>query len=194
MTLRELNEKDLSGFVAALGWIFEASPWVAALAWEKRPFATLDALHSAMTAVVIAATEAQQVALLRAHPDLGAVRLKPDTTDDVRLRADPLKPNGTGSVRLQADPHMSDASQREQAGAGLDTLTREELQRMQDLNAAYREKFGFPFLYAVKGSTKEDILGALERRLTSSRDIEHQEALRQVFRIARFRLEDTVKP
>ncbi len=164
MTLRELNEMDLSGFVAALGWIFEASPWVAALAWEKRPFATLDALHSAMTSVVKTAAEDQQAALLRAHPDLGA-RAK-----------------------------MSDASGREQAGAGLDTLTRDELQRMQDLNAAYREKFGFPFLYAVKGSTKEDILGALERRLTSSRDIEHQEALRQVFRIARFRLEDTVKP
>ena len=182
MTLRELNEKDLSGFVAALGWIFEASPWVAELAWEKRPFATLDALHSAMTSVVKTAAEDQQAALLRAHPDLGTVRLKPDTTE------------GTGSVRLQADLHMSDASQREQADAGLDTLTREELQRMQHLNAAYREKFGFPFLYAVKGSTKQDVLGALERRLTSSRDIEHQEALRQVFRIARFRLEDTVKP
>ena len=179
MTLRELNEKDLSGFVAALGWIFEASPWVAELAWEKRPFATLDALHSAMTSVVKTAAEDRQTALLRAHPDLGAVRLTPDPT---------------GSVHLQADPQISDASHREQAGAGLDTLTREELQRMQDLNAAYREKFGFPFLYAVKGSTKEDILGALERRLTSRRDIEHQEALRQVFRIARFRLEDTVKP
>lgn len=194
MTLRELNETDLDEFVAALGWIFEASPWVAELAWEKRPFATLDALHSAMTSVVKTAAEDQQTALLRAHPDLGAVRLKPDPTGNVRLGADRLEPDSTGSVRLQADRKMSDASQREQAGAGLDTLTREELQRMQELNAAYREKFGFPFLYAVKGSTKRDILGALERRLTSRRDIEHQEALRQVFRIARFRLEDTVKP
>ncbi len=164
MTLRELNEKDLGGFVAALGWIFEASPWVAELAWEKRPFATLDALHTAMTSVVTAASEEQQIALLRAHPDLGAVR------------------------------HMSDASQREQAGAGLDTLTRDALERVQHLNAAYRARFGFPFLYAVKGSTKEDVLAALERRLTSTRDIEQQEALRQVFRIARFRLEDTVTP
>ena len=67
---------------------------------------------------------------------------------------------------------------------------RDELERLRELNAAYRDKFGFPFLYAVKGSTKHDILNALERRLPSPRDMEHQEALRQVFRIARFRLED----
>jgi 2-oxo-4-hydroxy-4-carboxy-5-ureidoimidazoline decarboxylase len=85
---------------------------------------------------------------------------------------------------------MSQASQREQAGAGLDALTRDELERVRRLNAAYREKFGFPFLYAVKGSTMHDVLNALERRLTSTRDIEHQEALRQVYRIARFRLDD----
>jgi 2-oxo-4-hydroxy-4-carboxy-5-ureidoimidazoline decarboxylase len=179
MTLAELNEKDLDGFVGALGWIFEDSPWVAERAWEKRPFATLDALHGAMTSVVAAATEEQQLALLRAHPDLGTVRLKPDPA---------------GSVRLQADPEMSSASQREQAGAGLDTLTRDELERLRSVNAAYREKFGFPFLYAVKGGTKHDVLNALERRLTSTRDIEHQEALRQVYRIARFRLEETVTP
>jgi 2-oxo-4-hydroxy-4-carboxy-5-ureidoimidazoline decarboxylase len=164
MTLRELNEKDRNGFVQALGWIFEDSPWVAERAWEKRPFATLDALHGAMTSVVAAATEEQQLALLRAHPDLGA-RAK-----------------------------MSDASGREQAGAGLDTLTRDELERLRRVNAAYRETFGFPFLYAVKGGTKHDVLNALERRLASPRDIEHQEALRQVYRIARFRLEETVTP
>jgi len=163
MTFEELNAQDRSGFVVALGWIFEASPWVAERAWDKKPFATLDALHAAMTAVVAAAPFEEQLALLRAHPDLGA-------------RAD-----------------MSDASGREQAGAGLDALTRDEIQRLRKLNAAYLDKFGFPFLYAVKGSTKHDILNALERRLPSTRDIEHQEALRQVFRIARFRLEETVR-
>lgn len=162
MTLNELNETDRDGFVAALGWIFEASPWVAERAWDSRPFPTLDALHIAMTEAVAASSEEQQLVLLRAHPDLGA--------------------------RAQ----MSDASGREQSRAGLDALTRDEFARVRALNAAYREKFGFPFLYAVKGSTKDDIVGALERRLTSSRDIEHQEALRQVFRIARFRLEETV--
>jgi len=163
MTVAELNAKDLSGFVGALGVIFEESPWVAERAWEKRPFATLDDLYAAMTAAVAAAPFDEQLALLRAHPDLG-VRAK-----------------------------MSNASEREQSGAGLDALTRDEIERLRKLNAAYREKFGFPFLYAVRGSTKHDILNALERRLPSTRDIEHQEALRQVYRIARFRLEELVR-
>ena len=178
MTIAEVNAMDRRDFVAAVGWAFEGSPWVAERAWEKRPFATLDALHDAMTAVVSSASPEEKLALLRAHPELGAVRLKPDTTDE-------------GSVRLQADA-MSSASQREQGGAGLDTLTRDELDRLRALNSAYREKFGFPFLYAVKGSTKDDILSALERRLPATRITEETEALGQVYRIARFRLEEVI--
>jgi 2-oxo-4-hydroxy-4-carboxy-5-ureidoimidazoline decarboxylase len=87
------------------------------------------------------------------------------------------------------DP-LSDASRQEQAGAGLEALTADELERLLNVNAAYREKFGFPFVYAVKGRTKHDVLDALERRLASTRDVERQEALRQVYRIARFRLEE----
>jgi 2-oxo-4-hydroxy-4-carboxy-5-ureidoimidazoline decarboxylase len=178
MTLAELNGKDREAFAGAIGWAFEGSPWVAERAWSKRPFATIDALHDAMSSAVAAASRDEQLALLRAHPDLGTVRLKPDTTE--------------GSVGLQAD-QMSEASRREQAGAGFDALARDELDRLRALNAAYREKFGFPFLYAVKGSTTHDILNAIERRLTSMRDAEEQEALRQVYRIARFRLEETVR-
>ena len=162
MNLAELNAKDRAGFVDAVGWVFEESPWVADRAWAKRPFASLDELHDAMVSIVTGASLDEQLALLRAHPDLGA-RAK-----------------------------MSDASSREQTGAGLDSMTRAELDRLQSLNAVYREKFGFPFLYAVKGSTTEDILNALERRLPSARDVEQQEALRQVYRIARFRLEDVI--
>lgn len=162
MTLAEVNAQDRSGFVSAVGWVFEDSLWVAERAWDRRPFPTLDALHDAMTSVVAAATAEEQIALLRAHPDLGA-RAK-----------------------------MSDASSREQGGAGLDVLARDERDRLRALNAAYREKFGFPFLYAVKGSSKDDILNALERRLPSTRAAEQQEALRQVYRIARFRLEEVI--
>ena len=162
MTLAELNANDRSGFAGALGWIFEASPWVAERVWVRRPFATLDTLHDAMKSVVTAASAEEQLALLRAHPDLGARAM------------------------------MSDVSSREQENAGLDDLTRDERDRLVTLNTAYREKFGFPFLYAVKGSTKHDILNALEGRLPSTRDAEHQEALRQVYRIARFRLEDMI--
>ena len=167
MTLGELNARDRSAFVEAIGWVFEESPWVADRAWNKRPFATLDGLHDAMTEVVRTASLTEQLALLRAHPDLG-------------------------TSRLQADRQMSVASQEEQRGVGLDELTRDELQRFGALNMAYREKFGFPFLYAVKGSTRHDILNALERRLSSPRDAEYQEALRQVYRIAHFRLEQAI--
>jgi 2-oxo-4-hydroxy-4-carboxy-5-ureidoimidazoline decarboxylase len=168
MTLPELNLNDREGFVAALGWIFEDSPWVAERAWDSRPFNTLDELHTAMTSVVARASLDEQLALLGAHPDLGGNRLRADAT-------------------------MSDASQREQTGAGLDVLATDELARLRALNSAYRTKFGFPFLYAVKGSTTQDILNALERRLPSTRDAEHQEALRQVYRIARFRLEEALR-
>ena len=166
-TLAELNATDRSGFVDAIGWVFEQSPWVAERACERRPFATLEQLHDAMTSVVAAASLEEQLALLRAHPELGV-------------------------VRVQAEP-ISTASRREQADAGLDALQGDERERLRALNTAYREKFGFPFLYAVKGSTTRDILNALERRLTSMRDAEHHEALRQVYCIARFRLEDAVR-
>ena len=162
MTLAELNARDRRGFVDAIGWVFEHSPWVAERAWARRPFATLDALHAAMVDEVMRAAVDQQLALLREHPDLGT-----------RAR-------------------MSHASSDEQAGAGLDSLSREEFEQLQRLNLAYRERFRFPFLYAVKGSTKHDILRALEARLASNPEAELGEALRQVGRIARFRLEDTI--
>ena len=115
-----------------------------------------------MVAELTAASMEEQLALLRAHPDLGT-----------RAR-------------------MTDASSGEQAGAGLDSLSPGEFARLHALNTAYRDTFGFPFLYAVKGSTKHDILKALEARASAGREEEFREALRQVSRIARFRLEDTL--
>ena len=163
ITIKELNACDRTSFVALLGGIFEASPWVAERAWERRPFGGLEQLHAVMTSEVDRATENEQLELLRAHPDLGT-----------RAR-------------------MSDASTSEQAGAGLDRLSREDFERLNRLNASYRQKFGYPFLFAVKGSTRQQILDALERRLPNTPAEEFAEALRQVYRIARFRLEDTIR-
>jgi 2-oxo-4-hydroxy-4-carboxy-5-ureidoimidazoline decarboxylase len=160
MTLADLNARDRQSFVDSIGWVFEHSPWVAERAWPCRPFASVEDLHQAMIKGVAGATVEEQLALLRAHPDLGA-----------RAR-------------------LSEASTTEQARAGLDALTAVELDRLRRLNRAYREKFGFPFLYAVKGSTKHDILKALETRLGAPREDELNEALGQVYRIARFRLDD----
>jgi 2-oxo-4-hydroxy-4-carboxy-5-ureidoimidazoline decarboxylase len=162
MTFSELNKLDQPAFVAAVGWVFEHSPWVAERAWLRRPFGSLDELHAAMVAELQAGTPQEQLAVLRAHPDLGS-----------RAR-------------------LTDASTAEQAGAGLDTLSPGEFARLHELNAAYLGTFGFPFLYAVKGSTKHDILKALEARASARPEEEFGEALRQVSRIARFRLEDTV--
>lgn len=159
MTIAQLNACDRRGFLDALGWVFEQSPWVADRAWERRPFASVDALHAAMVRSVEDATEQEQLGLLRAHPDLGT-------------RA-----------------HVSDASAGEQRGAGLDQLTADECARLQRLNDEYRIRFGFPFLFAVKGSTRHDVLAALEARAGRTRDEEFAEALHQVYKIARFRLE-----
>jgi OHCU decarboxylase len=162
MTLADLNRAEQAEFVSAIGWIYEHSPWVAERAWRQRPFASLEALLAALQAEVAAAEEADQLALLRAHPDLGA-----------RAR-------------------MSEASAGEQSGAGLDRLNRVDYERLQQLNAAYRAKFGFPFLFAVKGSAPAAILAALDRRLGSDERSELAEALRQVHRIAEFRARDTI--
>jgi len=162
MTIAELNLLDQAGFIQAVGWIFEDSPWVAERAFHARPFASLDALHGIMAEKVENATFAERLALLKAHPDLGA-----------RAR-------------------LSPASTSEQAGVGLDRLTPSEFEQLQRLNAAYRTRFGFPFLLAVKDSTTHDILRALQARMESAPEDEFREALRQVYRIARFRLEGLI--
>src|SRR5579863_692059 len=162
LSIRQINGFDRSEFTEAVGWVFEHSPWVAERAWNHRPFTSCDHLREQMNGEVAVASPEEQLALLRAHPDLGT-----------RARISPI-------------------SSSEQAGAGLDRLTAAEHERLVDLNNAYRGKFGFPFLYAVKGADKFAILEALERRLKSNRDDEFQEALRQVYRIARFRLEGIV--
>lgn len=163
MTIAALNELSQEEFVNAVGWVFEHSPWVAKRSAASRPFTNVDTLQQAMTEQVRAASREEQLALLRAHPDLGT-----------RAR-------------------VSDASTAEQAGAGLDRLTPAEFEKLQALNTAYREKCGFPFLFAVKGATKHDILAAIERRSQSAVEEEFQEALRQVYRIAGFRLATVIQ-
>ena len=162
VTVAQLNALNRDQFVDAVGWVFEHSPWVAEAAWARRPFASVDELHRTMSTVVAEAERERQTALLRAHPDLGA-----------RAR-------------------MSAASVGEQAGAGLDRLTPDDFARLQRLNTAYRETFGFPFLLAVTGSTSQQVLTALDARLSRTAEEEFAEALRQVYRIARFRLDDIV--
>ena len=162
MTIDEINSFSREQFVASLGWVFEHSPWVAERAWEMRSFVGLSQLHAATKQVVNGSSREEQLALLRAHPDLGT-----------RAR-------------------ISTASSEEQSGAGLDNLNSDQHQLLQRLNTEYREKFGFPFLYAAKGSTKYDILRLLEQRLGNAAGEEFHEALEQVYRIALFRLQGLI--
>ena len=162
MTLESINQMSHPQFVEALGGIFEHSPWVAERTWVQLPFQTVELLHSAMAAVVTAASIEEQLNLICAHPDLGT-RAK-----------------------------MSPESTSEQAGAGLDGLTPAEFETLHQFNDAYRNKFKFPFIYAVKGSTKFQILHALEERLGNSIVVEQQNALTQIYRIAQFRLSEAI--
>lgn len=161
-TLADLNTAPAERFVETLGGIFEHSPWVAEAVAPARPFASRDSLHAAMVAAVDAADEGQKLALLRAHPDLAG--------------------------KLARAGALTDASTAEQASAGLDRLSEEEFQRFTAFNIAYTEKFGFPFIIAVRENTKASILAAFGRRITNSREAEFKTALAEVAKIARLRL------
>jgi 2-oxo-4-hydroxy-4-carboxy-5-ureidoimidazoline decarboxylase len=166
VTLDEINALDRAAFVRLLGGIYEHSPWVADRAYERGPFLSFDALAEALQDVVLYAPRDEQLALIRAHPELA----------------------GKAAIAGQMTAH----SQSEQAGAGLNACSPAEFAKLQQLNAAYGAKFGFPFVLAVKGHTRASIIAAFEQRLGNDRDSEIAEAVRQIGRIARFRLEALV--
>ena len=159
---------DLSraDFVARFGGIFEHSAWVAEGAFDAGldQLETASALHKAMVAIMRAAPRAQQLALINAHPDLAG-----------RLAA---------AGRLTAD------STREQTSAGLDHLTDAERARFTVLNDAYKARFGFPFIMAVKGRSKQEILSAFETRLHHNGEAEFATAMGEIEKIALLRLRD----
>jgi 2-oxo-4-hydroxy-4-carboxy-5-ureidoimidazoline decarboxylase len=164
--LDTLNGLGRAEFAHLLGKVFEGSPWVTERAWAARPFQDVGALLHAMAAVVRTAPRAEQLALLRAHPDLAGAAARAGT--------------------------MSADSVAEQGSAGLDRLTDEEYARFTRLNDAYRDRFGFPFIIAVRGRDKAGILAAFERRLGHGLDEEVDAALVQVLDIARMRLDRLV--
>lgn len=154
-----------AGFLETFGGVYERSPWVAEGVPADDLAAgadTAEALATLMRAVVDGAGEARQLALLRAHPDLAG--------------------------RLAVGEALTEASAGEQASAGLDRCTPEEYEEFRALNARYREAFDFPFVLAVRGRTRREILGIFRERLGNGRDAEFREALEQVHRIARLRL------
>jgi 2-oxo-4-hydroxy-4-carboxy-5-ureidoimidazoline decarboxylase len=158
-----INGMDRAAFVAKFGRIFENSPWVAEQAWDNRPFATIEALHAAMVGVVTSAPAPRQLALLQSHPDLAG--------KEARAGA------------------MTASSASEQASAGLDALTRDEMIQITKLNDAYKRKFGFPFIIAARLHTKEGIFFEFQRRLQNDTATEYANDLQNVYAITRLRLE-----
>jgi 2-oxo-4-hydroxy-4-carboxy-5-ureidoimidazoline decarboxylase len=158
-----INSMDRAAFVEKFGGIFEKSPWVAEKAWDSRPFANIDDLHAKMVAVAKYGGIDQQLFLLRAHPDLAG-------------------------KEAQAGA-MTASSVAEQASAGLNALSKEEMTRISDYNAEYKKKFGFPFMIAVRNHTKEGIFFLFKQRLGNDTVTELSTALQQVYNITRLRLD-----
>lgn len=162
-SMDELNGLGEIAFVDRLGGIYEHSPWVARGAWKQRPFASVETLHAAMEKTVAMATDSEKLDLIRAHPELAG--------------------------RLAVAGKLTESSRSEQASAGLDRCTPAEFERLQALNARYRARFGFPFIIAVRGLTREQIIGQMEQRLHNSPAQERVTCMREIGRIARFRLD-----
>ena len=165
-TLAQLNSFSREEFVSIIGPVFEQSPWIAEVAWEQRPFVSLEKLHEALTNIVHNSAVEKQVELIRAHPDL------------------------VGRAALAGT--LTPESNREQVAAGLGALSLEEIVRFQTSNQLYRDQFGFPFVICARLNKKDAILKGFEQRLKNSREQEIKTALGEIGRIAWLRLQDLV--
>ena len=166
--LAKLNALAQPEFVSVVGPVFEHSPWIAERAARQRPFADFAALQHALCETVRKSGEEKQLALIRAHPDLVG--------------------------RAAVAGTLTRESTGEQASAGLNQLSPEEIARFQKNNAAYQAKFGFPFVICARLNQKQAILAGFDQRLQNSRVQEIQAALAEIFKIAEFRLRDLVSP
>jgi len=169
LTLASLNASSQAEFTATLDGVYEHSPWIAEQAWPQRPFASLAHLKHALVSVVRDAGPDAQLALIRAHPELAGKAMVAKT--------------------------LTAESTHEQGRAGLTECTPAEFAHIQGLNAAYNQKFGFPFIVAVRGPrgtglTRHQIIATFERRLAHHPDFERAECLRNIHRIAEIRLND----
>jgi 2-oxo-4-hydroxy-4-carboxy-5-ureidoimidazoline decarboxylase len=158
----KINQSDEARFVELLGGIFEHSPWVPELVFSQQPFASRDSLHQEMATAVRNAPEVMRMELLCRHPELAGKEADAGT--------------------------LTSESMREQAGAGLNQCSAEELGKIKSLNLSYHSRFGFPFIIAVTGLDKFQIIAAMEGRLDHSRELEFDTALGEVEKIARIRI------
>ncbi|MEM9220539.1 MAG: 2-oxo-4-hydroxy-4-carboxy-5-ureidoimidazoline decarboxylase [Cyanobacteria bacterium P01_F01_bin.150] len=162
-SLSDLNQMEEDSFTTALGNIFEETPAIARQTWPNRPFDSVEALHRALVETLRALDNSAQLTLIRSHPELGAKFA------------------------------MSEDSRKEQEKAGLNNITYHESNRLQMLSRTYTNKFGFPFVLAIKRQTISSILDIFEKRLNHSIEQEIEQALFEIEKIAWFRLMDCVR-
>ena len=162
LSIEAVNQMTQAVFVATFGAVFEHSPEVARQVWHQRPFGNRAELHHAMVYVVRSMDADRITQLLCAHPDLAS------------------------------QTEMAEASMQEQEGVGLNRLHPDEYELFEQLNRQYKDRFGFPFVIAVKNHTKSSILNAFSERLLNSIANERQRALTEIFKIAEFRLLDII--
>ncbi len=167
INLAEINRLDHDGFIGQLGDVFEHSPWVAEQARPQAPFGSIEALHEAMMAAVEAAPREKKIAFLNAHPELAGAEAR--------------------AKSLTAD------STAEQKGAGLSSMSDADFDTFARLNKAYREKFGFPYIIAVRGRGKDEILADFKARLENDAEAEEREAFQQIGFITRMRLDRLIE-
>jgi len=164
------SHMDKTEFMAMFGGVFEHSPWIARAVWDSGLTGRHDTaagMYQPFREVIRQSGREEKLALLCAHPEL--------------------------AVGIVSDEQLTESSQREQRGAGLDRCSPEEFSEFRKLNASYREKFGFPFIMAVKGCIRHDILDAFRARLENTGDEEFKAAVEQVIRIGRFRIDNLFK-
>jgi 2-oxo-4-hydroxy-4-carboxy-5-ureidoimidazoline decarboxylase len=168
VSLNELNRSARDAFVRIVGPVFEHSPWIAEIVFDQKPFADFATLHRDLCDAVKNSGQEKQLALIRAHPDLVG--------------------------RLALSGQLTRESTGEQAGAGLDRLSPEEIALFQKNNAGYKDKFGFPFIICARLNKKEAILRGFEVRFKNSREQEISTTLEEIFKIAELRLRDLILP
>ena len=164
--INKINKLSQSEFIKVFANIFENSSWIASELYKKKPFYNFENLSSKILAIFDNATKDQQLKILNVHPDL-ADKIKIDS--------------------------LSLDSKKEQINAELDQCTEKELNEFKDLNYKYKKKFGFPYIYAVKGKSKIEILSNFRQRVSYDINVEFNEAKKQVIKIAGLRLNEINK-
>ena len=162
-SIEKVNKLSKSDFISIFGNVFEKTEWIAQKSYYSKPYKNFEELFSKMMEIFENSNKESHIKILNAHPDLAIGK------------------------RLTAD------SKNEQQNASLNQCTNEEFLEFKKLNEEYKKKFGFPFITAVKGKNKEEILNSFRQRITNNINLEFEEAKKQVKKIANFRLSEIIK-